>query len=140
MSNLLKKNTSVHANPSLTLNDDDYKQDTPRYSSDYKQDRVNDKIKMDVLTYFEKYPTFKNGLFTNDHIQKLCIVVEKFAFYKKADKLKLVIEIMEILNKGPLLMDQKNLVCNTIEFLHRSKLIDVKLYKKILHYIMSIFR
>ena len=60
-------------------------------NTDYKQDRKLLKIRQKVLDYFEKYPTFKNAILTNDHIQKICTVVERHVFKKGCDKKVLVL-------------------------------------------------
>ena len=107
---------------------------------DFKADRIQMKVKTRVLDYFKKYPTFAKGLFTNDHIQKICLVVEKHAFTKKVDKRALVLDVMSVIAQRQLDKDEIASVCNAVEFLHRSKLIEVALYRKVLNYFVSFFR
>lgn len=107
---------------------------------DFKRDRLTSKVEDIVMEYFNKYPTFANGLFTNDHIQKLCSVVEKYAYKKDVDKKQMVMRLMSVIAKRKLSKDELMLVGNTIEFLHRSKLIEVALYKKVYAFLKTLFR
>lgn len=107
---------------------------------DFKRDRLTSKVEDIVMEYFNKYPTFANGLFTNDHIQKLCSVVEKYAYKKDVDKKQMVMRLMAGIAKRKLSKDELMLVGNTIEFLHRSKLIEVALYKKVYAFLKTLFR
>jgi len=140
MSNLLRKPVIIESNEVLGSEGHDYV-DSGVYNTDYKHDRKNEKIKMELKEYFAKYPTFKNSIFSNDHIQKMCKKVEEYTFNKgKFDKRKMVIELMELIVDKQLTFTEKGAVCNAVEFLHRSKLIDVSFAKKLFRFLTSIFR
>ena len=96
---------------------------------------------MELKEYFAKYPTFKNHIFTNDHIQKICKKVEEYTFNKgKFNKRKMVIELMELMIDKQLTFTEKGVVCNAVEFLHRSGLINVSFGRKLFRFLTSIFR
>lgn len=107
--------------------------------NNYKLNKVRMEIKTEVLEYFKKYPTFKNGLFTNLHICKVCNIVEKLTNVK-INKKELVIEVIEIIAERRLTKNEKQLIASTIDYLHSIKQIKVSYIKKLFQRLKHIFR
>lgn len=147
MSKLLK------TKPSLHIEESDFEEvknpyipsdtnKTPEYYStvDFKHEQLHDVLCLNVLNYFKKYPKFKNGIFSNDYIQKICIRIEKECFGKKnIDKKRMVKEIIEKLLDTDIPEEQLKMINNTIDFLHRSNLINVSVLRKVYHTMISFF-
>lgn len=146
MSNLLKR--SIHLDQNDVMDTDLLTSKTTVQNleavayktGDYKKDRQFMKLRDKLVSYFEKYPTFKDALLTIDHIQKVCLVCERHCFKKGIDKKALVLNAIEIIKGSMLSAEEKDLIGNSIEFLHRSKLIDISIYKKMWYYFCSFFR
>lgn len=148
----------VKPKPSLVLGDDDYVHapaptpaaPTPAPAAagldamvtaevDFKQAAREQKTIDDVLSYFSKYPNFRAGLMTSKHVLKLCNVIERMAF-RGVDKKRVALALMEIIAGRPLLPFERELASNTIEFLHKNKLIKATLLQRVIGIAKRIFR
>ena len=129
---------------SVQLGDSDML-DAPRsihmaaHQIDYKLDVVKDRIIADVCDKYDKYPSFKQNILSNDHLLKVCNQIEKLCFVS-VDKLDLAVAIVEKLIKRSLTKDEVNRVVSSIQFMHASKLIKASLFVKLFHRVRAIFR
>lgn len=109
-------------------------------ASDFKLDRQHEKLKARIVEYFDKYPSFKNGLFTADYITKLCCVVEKYTYKKGIKKLELALEVAEHIAGKSFSDAEKKQLISTISFIHKKGLIKVSFLVKLFYRITDIFR
>jgi len=107
---------------------------------DFKLDGKKEIVKAKTIEYFAKYPTFKEGLLTNKHIQKICCVIEKYSDKQGIDKMEMAIETMESIACRKFNDSEIELIKSTIEFLHKSKLIKVSFLLRMYHRVQSFFR
>ena len=108
--------------------------------NDYKLDLEREKLKENILKYFAKFPTVKNGLLTSDYIKKVCCVVEKHCYKKGMDKRTLVLEIMSSIADRKFSRDEEQLIISSIQFIHKSGLIKVSLMAKVWYRFLTFFQ
>ena len=148
-----KPSSSAPVTNSITLDDSSYAcspsnaptniKEDPFYAetSNYKQDEQQSDLFAHCLEYFKKHPSFSRGLLTAERINKLCNVIERNAKPGSGvNKKQAAFDLLETLGGRPLTAQEKNLVSNTIEFMHNKGMIRASFWQRLYTRLMNIFR